>query len=96
MRVLGPLKTVRCLSPSRFWRRGNRDPSKSTGRLSLTAITWKEHQAMANSLLTINMITAQAVMIFKNSNAFMQNIDTQYDGSFAQTGAKIGNQLPGL
>ena len=48
---------------------------------------------MANSLLTINMITAQAVMIFKNSNAFMQNIDTQYDSSFAQTGAKIGNAL---
>lgn len=48
---------------------------------------------MANSLLTINMITAQAVMIFKNSNAFMQNIDTQYDASFAQTGAKIGNSL---
>jgi hypothetical protein len=39
------------------------------------------------------MITAQAVMIFKNSNAFMQNIDTQYDSSFAQNGAKIGNSL---
>lgn len=48
---------------------------------------------MANSLLTINMITAEAVMIFKNSNAFMQNIDTQYDSSFAVTGAKIGNSL---
>ncbi len=48
---------------------------------------------MANSLLTINMLTAQAVMIFKNSNAFMQNVDTQYDSSFAQTGAKIGNSL---
>ena len=48
---------------------------------------------MANSLLTINMITAQAVLIFKNSNAFMQNLDTQYDSSFAITGAKIGNAL---
>ncbi len=48
---------------------------------------------MANSLLTINMITSEAVMIFKNSNAFMQNIDTQYDSSFAITGAKIGNSL---
>ncbi len=48
---------------------------------------------MANSLLTVNMITAQAVMIFKNSNAFMQNIDTQYDASFGVTGAKIGSTL---
>lgn len=48
---------------------------------------------MANSVLTISMITAEAVMIFKNTNAFMQNIDTQYDGSFAVSGAKIGSQL---
>ena len=48
---------------------------------------------MANALLTINMITAQAVMIFKNSNAFMQNLDTQYDSSFAVVGAKIGSAL---
>jgi hypothetical protein len=31
------------------------------------------------ALLTIDMITSEAVMLFKNSNAFMQNIDTQYD-----------------
>ena len=48
---------------------------------------------MANSLLTISMITAEAVMIFKNSNAFMQNLNTQYDSSFAISGAKIGSQL---
>lgn len=48
---------------------------------------------MANSLLTISMITREAVMIFKNSNAFMQNIDTQYDGSFGVDGAKIGDTL---
>lgn len=48
---------------------------------------------MANSLLTINMITREAVRLWKNSNAFLQNIDTQYDDSFAQTGAKIGTTL---
>jgi len=48
---------------------------------------------MANSLLTINMITREAVMLWKNSNAFLQNIDMQYDDSFAQTGAKIGTSL---
>lgn len=48
---------------------------------------------MANTLLTINMITREAVRLWRNSNAFMQNIDMQYDGSFAQTGAKIGTAL---
>ena len=48
---------------------------------------------MANSLLTINMITREAVRLWKNSNAFVQSIDTQYDDSFAKTGAKIGTSL---
>lgn len=48
---------------------------------------------MANSLLTINMITREAVRLWKNSNAFIQNIDSQYDDSFAKSGAKIGTTL---
>jgi hypothetical protein len=48
---------------------------------------------MSNSLLTINMITREAVRLWKNSNAFLQNIDMQYDDSFAKTGAKIGTAL---
>jgi hypothetical protein len=48
---------------------------------------------MANSLLTINMITREAVMLFKNSNLFIQNIDTQYDNMFARDGAKIGTSV---
>ena len=48
---------------------------------------------MANQLLTINMITREAVRLWKNSNAFIQNVDMQYDESFAQTGAKIGSTL---
>lgn len=48
---------------------------------------------MSNSLLTINMITREAVRLWKNSNAFLQNIDMQYDDSFAKTGAKIGTSL---
>ncbi len=48
---------------------------------------------MANSLLTIDMVTKEAVMLFKNSNAFMQNVDTQYDSSFGVDGAKIGDTL---
>jgi hypothetical protein len=48
---------------------------------------------MANSLLTINMITREAVRLWKNTNAFIQNIEQQYDDSFAKVGAKIGTQL---
>lgn len=48
---------------------------------------------MANSLLTIDMITRAAVSLFKNSNMFIQNIDTQYDSQFAIDGAKIGDSL---
>lgn len=46
-----------------------------------------------NSLLTINMITREAVRLFMNSNVFIQNIDRQYDSAFAQTGAKIGQSI---
>ena len=48
---------------------------------------------MSNSLLTITMITREAVRLWKNSNAFMQNVDMQYDDSFAVEGAKIGTAL---
>lgn len=48
---------------------------------------------MANSLLTINMILREATRLWDNSNAFLMNINRQYDDQFAQTGAKIGETL---
>lgn len=48
---------------------------------------------MANVLLTIGGITREAIRLFMNSNAFIGNIEKQYDPSFAKTGAKIGQQL---
>lgn len=48
---------------------------------------------MPNELLTISMITREAVRLFTNTNMFIQNIDRQYDDQFAQSGAKIGTQL---
>lgn len=48
---------------------------------------------MANSLLTIGGITREAIRLFMNSNAFIGNIEKQYDSQFAKTGAKIGQQL---
>lgn len=48
---------------------------------------------MANNLLTIDMITREAVRLWKNSNQFIQKIDHQYDASFAVQGAKIGTSL---
>jgi hypothetical protein len=46
-----------------------------------------------NQILTIDMITRAAVSLFKNSNMFIKNIDTQYDSQFAVDGAKIGDTL---
>lgn len=48
---------------------------------------------MANTLLTIDTITREAILLFKNSNSFIQHIDTQYDDSFGVAGAKIGRTL---
>jgi hypothetical protein len=48
---------------------------------------------VANTILTIGMITREAIRLWKNSNAFLQNVDTQYDKDFAQSGAKIGGAL---
>lgn len=48
---------------------------------------------MANTLLTIDMITRAAVSLFKNSNMFIKNLNTQYDSQFAVDGAKIGDAL---
>jgi hypothetical protein len=48
---------------------------------------------MANALLTIDMITREAVRLWKNTNLFMRNIDTQYDDQYARDGAKIGDTL---
>jgi hypothetical protein len=39
------------------------------------------------------MITRLAVRLWKNTNAFMRNINMQYDDQFAREGAKIGSQL---
>src|ERR1035437_9130203 len=48
---------------------------------------------MTNSLLTISMITREAIELFVNSNAFIKNLDRQYDDDFGKKGAKIGSQL---
>lgn len=48
---------------------------------------------MAATYLTINMITREAVRLWKNTNAFLRNLDTQYDDQYARTGAKIGSAL---
>lgn len=48
---------------------------------------------MANQLITIDMVTREAIMLFRNSNAFIQNLDRQYDDQFARDGAKIGSNL---
>jgi len=48
---------------------------------------------MSNALLTIDMITREALRLWKNTNAFIQHVSTQYDDQYAKSGAKIGSTL---
>lgn len=48
---------------------------------------------MANSLLTLNYITKEAIRLFRNSNAFVMNMDRQYSKEYANDGAKKGNTI---
>ena len=48
---------------------------------------------MANSLLSIDMITRKALQILENNLVITRNVNRQYDDSFAVEGAKIGSTL---
>jgi hypothetical protein len=48
---------------------------------------------MANTLLTPDMITKEALRVLHQKLNFVGNIDRQYDNSFAKSGAKIGDTL---
>ncbi len=48
---------------------------------------------MPNSLLTIDMITKEALRLLHQKLVFVGNVNRQYDDQFAKTGAKIGSSL---
>jgi len=48
---------------------------------------------MANSILTIDMITRKALEILENNLVITRTVNRQYDDSFAVQGAKIGSTL---
>jgi len=48
---------------------------------------------MANSLLTVDMVTREALRIAHEKLSFIGTVDRQYDSSFGNTGAKIGSSL---
>jgi hypothetical protein len=48
---------------------------------------------MANSLLTIDMITRESLRVAHETCQFIATTDRQYDSSFANSGAKIGASL---
>lgn len=49
--------------------------------------------AVTTSLLTNDIITRDALMVLHEKLTFISTINKQYDSSFAQTGAKIGQTL---
>src|SRR6185369_16290667 len=48
---------------------------------------------MPNQLLTISMITNEALMVLENELTFTSEVNREYSDQFAVTGAKIGNTL---
>jgi hypothetical protein len=48
---------------------------------------------MSNSLVTIDMITREALRIAHEKGQFIGTVDRQYDESYGKTGAKIGTAL---
>lgn len=48
---------------------------------------------MSNTLLTIEMVTRESLMVLENTLKATQAINREYDDKFAVSGAKIGNTL---
>ena len=48
---------------------------------------------MANTLLTPTIITKETLRVLHANLPFIKNINTEYDSSFAKTGAKIGSSV---
>ena len=48
---------------------------------------------MANSLLTADIITQEALMQLKNQLVLSKSVNREYDGRFAQDGAKVGDTI---
>lgn len=48
---------------------------------------------MSNTILTISMITREALRVLENNLTFTKGVNRQYDDQFAIKGAKIGNTL---
>ena len=46
-----------------------------------------------NTLLTIDMVTLEALRILHSNTAFIKNVSKKYDDQFAREGAKIGDTL---
>ena len=50
-------------------------------------------RVIANQIITNAIIAKEAVRLYRNKNAFLRNVDRQYESSFARTGAKVGQSI---
>lgn len=48
---------------------------------------------MANTLLTISMVTVRALQLFRNTNLFIRNINKEYESYFGKQPLSIGSTL---
>jgi hypothetical protein len=63
--------------------------AKIVALLPEPAVAWGQR----NGLLTLNMITKEAVVLFRNSNAFINKMNAQFEEVFGENGPLIGEQL---
>ena len=69
------------------------DPRLLEPRPTFGFILSTREYLVANQIITISMVTREAIEIFVNSNAFLKNCDRQFDAEFGNSGSKIGSQL---
>jgi len=48
---------------------------------------------LANQIITNQIIAREFIRISRNTNAFLKALNTQYDSSFARSGAKVGQSI---
>ena len=85
------------MSVSRRWFLGGAASVVASSAVGLPSVGIGTQAAIfygRNNLLQLNIITREAIQLFKNSNAFLKHLDTEFATEFARPApAKIGSTL---
>lgn len=61
--------------------------------LALQQRLWFQEYQAKHTMLSLQEITRESIKLFCNSNAFLKQIDRQYEAEFAPSGLKVGEML---